>query len=125
MFKFPTLEKQFDHLFLQQDDNSAINDNKDPLSFDGMADAEVERRLKVSSFAGSLPSLQPPSPHLPKWDFLLNILSKFKKAVFKGHIEIQFLEGYICICKYNNLQGIYGNVCLVFPLDMLEKNRNC
>lgn len=31
-----------------QDDGSASNGNKDPLSFDGMADAEVERRLKVT-----------------------------------------------------------------------------
>lgn len=30
-----------------QDDASASNGNKDPLSFDGMADADVERRLKV------------------------------------------------------------------------------
>lgn len=30
-----------------QDDASASNGNKDPLSFDGMADAEVEKRLKV------------------------------------------------------------------------------
>jgi hypothetical protein len=30
-----------------QDDASASNGNKDPLSFDGMADTEVERRLKV------------------------------------------------------------------------------
>lgn len=34
-------------LFMQ-DDTSASNGNRDPLSFDGMADAEVERRLKVT-----------------------------------------------------------------------------
>ena len=32
-----------------QEDASASNGNKDSLSFDGMADAEVERRLKVSA----------------------------------------------------------------------------
>lgn len=31
-----------------QDDGSTLNANKDPLTFDGMADAEVERRLKVT-----------------------------------------------------------------------------
>lgn len=30
-----------------QDDNSTSNGNRDPPAFDGMADAEVERRLKV------------------------------------------------------------------------------
>lgn len=31
-----------------QDDAFASNGNKDSLSFDGMADAEVEKRLKVT-----------------------------------------------------------------------------
>lgn len=34
-------------LFAVQDDASLLNGNKDPLTFDGMADTEVERRLKV------------------------------------------------------------------------------
>lgn len=38
-------------LFVVQDDASLMNGNKDPLTFDGMADAEVERRLKVNSVA--------------------------------------------------------------------------
>ena len=33
-----------------QDDPSASNGNKDSLGFDGMADVEVERRLKVRAF---------------------------------------------------------------------------
>ncbi|KAL0923539.1 hypothetical protein M5K25_007600 [Dendrobium thyrsiflorum] len=31
---------------ISEDDSSTLNGNKNPLSFDGMADAEVERRLK-------------------------------------------------------------------------------
>lgn len=41
-------------LFSIQDDTSGSNGNKDPLSFDGMADAEVERRLKVITLLGSV-----------------------------------------------------------------------
>ncbi|XP_042941676.1 RNA polymerase II C-terminal domain phosphatase-like 1 isoform X2 [Carya illinoinensis] len=46
------------------DDASASNGNRDPLSFDGMADAEVERRLKDAISASSTvanldPSLAP------------------------------------------------------------------
>ncbi|XVF87514.1 hypothetical protein PTKIN_Ptkin18bG0126200 [Pterospermum kingtungense] len=60
---------------VSEDDTSTSNGNKDPLLFDGMADAEVERRLKeaisaasaVSSAAINLdprltPSLQFPMP---------------------------------------------------------------
>ena len=35
--------------FVFQDDASASNGNKNLLLFDGMADAEVERRLKVTT----------------------------------------------------------------------------
>ena len=35
------------NLFAVQEDASTLNANNDPLSFDSMADAEVERRLKV------------------------------------------------------------------------------
>ncbi|XP_072987720.1 RNA polymerase II C-terminal domain phosphatase-like 1 [Typha latifolia] len=35
---------------ISEDDTSTTNGNKDPLPFDGMADAEVERRLKEASF---------------------------------------------------------------------------
>lgn len=38
-------------LSLLQEDPSASNGNKDSLGFDGMADSEVERRLKVSCLA--------------------------------------------------------------------------
>lgn len=32
-----------------QDDGSVSNGNREPLMFDGMADAEVERKLKVAT----------------------------------------------------------------------------
>ncbi|XP_007025680.2 PREDICTED: RNA polymerase II C-terminal domain phosphatase-like 1 [Theobroma cacao] len=38
---------------VSEDDTSALNGNKDPLLFDGMADAEVERRLKEAISATS------------------------------------------------------------------------
>ncbi|KAJ8761413.1 hypothetical protein K2173_001544 [Erythroxylum novogranatense] len=38
---------------VSEDDVSASNGNRDPLSFDGMADAEVERRLKEAISASS------------------------------------------------------------------------
>ncbi|OMO76472.1 Double-stranded RNA-binding protein [Corchorus capsularis] len=38
---------------VSEDDTSALNGNKDPLLFDGMADAEVERRLKEAISAAS------------------------------------------------------------------------
>nr|CAD1844371.1 unnamed protein product [Ananas comosus var. bracteatus] len=44
---------------ISEDDNSAINDNKDPLSLDGMADAEVERRLKEANFGAPAANLIP------------------------------------------------------------------
>ncbi|XP_020084692.1 RNA polymerase II C-terminal domain phosphatase-like 1 isoform X3 [Ananas comosus] len=47
------------YLISEQDDNSAINDNKDPLSLDGMADAEVERRLKEANFGAPAANLIP------------------------------------------------------------------
>lgn len=37
-----------------QDDPSSLNGNKDSLGFDGMADSEVERRLKVCCLAEHL-----------------------------------------------------------------------
>ncbi|XP_050214577.1 RNA polymerase II C-terminal domain phosphatase-like 1 [Mercurialis annua] len=39
-----------------EDDVSAVNGNKDPLSFDGMADAEVEKRLKEAISVTTYPS---------------------------------------------------------------------
>ncbi|XVE88010.1 hypothetical protein DITRI_Ditri19aG0034300 [Diplodiscus trichospermus] len=55
---------------VSEDDSSVSNGNKDPLLFDGMADAEVERRLKeaisaastVSSAAINLDARLTPSP---------------------------------------------------------------
>ncbi|CAL5344948.1 unnamed protein product [Camellia sinensis] len=38
---------------MSEDDPSTLNANKDPLAFDGMADAEVERRLKDAISASS------------------------------------------------------------------------
>ncbi|XP_044461081.1 RNA polymerase II C-terminal domain phosphatase-like 1 [Mangifera indica] len=38
---------------VSEDDASLMNGNKDPLTFDGMADAEVERRLKDAMSASS------------------------------------------------------------------------
>ncbi|KAL1365121.1 hypothetical protein AAHE18_03G265800 [Arachis hypogaea] len=41
-----------------EDDASALNGNRDPLSFDGMADAEVERRLKDAiSAVSAIPAI--------------------------------------------------------------------
>ncbi|KAG7546671.1 FCP1 homology domain [Arabidopsis suecica] len=42
------------HYLVSEDDTSGLNGNKDPLSFDGMADAEVERRLKEAISASSV-----------------------------------------------------------------------
>ncbi|XP_065877295.1 RNA polymerase II C-terminal domain phosphatase-like 1 isoform X2 [Euphorbia lathyris] len=39
---------------VSEDDASTSNGNKDPLSFDGMADAEVEKRLKEAITASSM-----------------------------------------------------------------------
>ncbi|KFK28749.1 hypothetical protein AALP_AA7G041800 [Arabis alpina] len=41
------------HYLVPEDDTSGSNGNKDPLSYDGMADAEVERRLKEAISASS------------------------------------------------------------------------
>nr|VDC83144.1 unnamed protein product [Brassica rapa] len=38
------------HYLVSEDESSGLNGNKDPLAFDGMADAEVERRMKVITF---------------------------------------------------------------------------
>ncbi|KAE7995638.1 hypothetical protein FH972_000412 [Carpinus fangiana] len=45
---------------VSEDDASASNGNKDPLSFDGMADTEVERRLKDALSASSTVTNQDP-----------------------------------------------------------------
>ncbi|KAL1201800.1 RNA polymerase II C-terminal domain phosphatase-like 1 [Cardamine amara subsp. amara] len=42
------------HYLVPEDDTSGLNGNKDPLAFDGMADAEVERRLKEAISASSV-----------------------------------------------------------------------
>ncbi|KAK6917521.1 Double-stranded RNA-binding domain [Dillenia turbinata] len=42
-----------------EDDPSSLNGNKDPLSFDGMADIEVERRLKEAMTSTTAPSAVP------------------------------------------------------------------
>ncbi|WCJ26998.1 C-terminal domain phosphatase-like 1 [Euphorbia peplus] len=39
---------------VSEDDASTLNGNKDPLSFDGMTDAEVEKRLKEAITASSM-----------------------------------------------------------------------
>lgn len=48
---------------ISEDDASALNGSKEPLGFDGMADAEVERRLKdaiaASTISPVIPSLDP------------------------------------------------------------------
>ncbi|GAB4826933.1 hypothetical protein Ancab_033811 [Ancistrocladus abbreviatus] len=53
---------------VSEDDASGANGNKDPLCFDGMADAEVERRLKeaiaTSSAVPSVPSAANLDPRL-------------------------------------------------------------
>ncbi|CAA0836000.1 RNA polymerase II C-terminal domain phosphatase-like 1 [Striga hermonthica] len=41
------------HYLVSEDDPSALNGNRDSLGFDGMADAEVERRLKEAMSASS------------------------------------------------------------------------
>ncbi|XAR66443.1 Phosphoprotein phosphatase [Bertholletia excelsa] len=43
---------------ISEDDSSTVNASKDPLAFDGMADAEVERRLKdaISASSTGVPS---------------------------------------------------------------------
>ncbi|ESQ55201.1 hypothetical protein EUTSA_v10024324mg [Eutrema salsugineum] len=42
------------HYLVSEDETSGLNGNKDPLTFDGMADAEVERRLKEAISASSV-----------------------------------------------------------------------
>lgn len=46
------------HYLVSEDDSSGQNGNKDPLAFDGMADAEVERRMKeaISGSSAVLPA---------------------------------------------------------------------
>ncbi|GFP94718.1 RNA polymerase ii c-terminal domain phosphatase-like 1 [Phtheirospermum japonicum] len=41
------------HYLVSEDDPSALNGNRDSIGFDGMADAEVERRLKEAMSASS------------------------------------------------------------------------
>ncbi|CAF2130587.1 unnamed protein product [Brassica napus] len=42
------------HYLVSEDDSSGLNGNKDPLAFDGMADAEVERRMKEAISGSSV-----------------------------------------------------------------------
>ncbi|XP_009137204.2 RNA polymerase II C-terminal domain phosphatase-like 1 [Brassica rapa] len=42
------------HYLVPEDDSSGVNGNKDPLVFDGMADAEVERRMKEAISGSSV-----------------------------------------------------------------------
>ncbi|KAG2261061.1 hypothetical protein Bca4012_014160 [Brassica carinata] len=42
------------HYLVSEDDSSGLNGNKDPLGFDGMADAEVERRMKEAISGSSV-----------------------------------------------------------------------
>ncbi|RID72688.1 hypothetical protein BRARA_C04568 [Brassica rapa] len=42
------------HYLVSEDDSSGLNGNKDPLAFDGMADAEVERRMKEAVSGSSV-----------------------------------------------------------------------
>ncbi|XP_043807812.1 RNA polymerase II C-terminal domain phosphatase-like 1 isoform X3 [Manihot esculenta] len=60
------------HYLVSEDDAATSNGHKDPLLFDGMADAEVERRLKEALSASSMfsstvtnldPRLVPPLQH--------------------------------------------------------------
>ncbi|XP_078166644.1 C-terminal domain phosphatase-like 1 isoform X1 [Carex rostrata] len=48
---FPSAPDAGNYL-ISEDENVAPNGNKDPLGFDGMADAEVERRLKQEATTG-------------------------------------------------------------------------
>ncbi|KAG5561633.1 hypothetical protein RHGRI_004631 [Rhododendron griersonianum] len=52
---------------VSEDDGSTLNANKDPLTFDGMADAEVERRLKesISAIPTAVANLDPRFSPLP------------------------------------------------------------
>lgn len=43
-----------------QDDASALNGSKEALGFDGMADGEVERRLKVNDILIYIPLIYIP-----------------------------------------------------------------
>nr|XP_043619503.1 RNA polymerase II C-terminal domain phosphatase-like 1 [Erigeron canadensis] len=56
-----------------EDDASAINGNKDPLGgFDGMADAEVERRLKEAIASSSVPPVMAKPDSVIKTSFQYN-----------------------------------------------------
>ncbi|GJN21680.1 hypothetical protein PR202_gb09181 [Eleusine coracana subsp. coracana] len=50
------------YLITEEENAAIVNGNKDPLPFDGMADAEVERRMKEAS--GNVQSLHPTSANL-------------------------------------------------------------
>ncbi|KAG5406848.1 hypothetical protein IGI04_012967 [Brassica rapa subsp. trilocularis] len=47
------------HYLVPEDDSSGLNGNKDPLAFDGMADAEVERRMKEAISGSSAANIDP------------------------------------------------------------------
>lgn len=46
---------------ISEDDASALNGSKEPLGFDGMADVEVERRLKEAMASSTIPTVIPPT----------------------------------------------------------------
>ncbi|KVH89550.1 Double-stranded RNA-binding [Cynara cardunculus var. scolymus] len=59
---------------ISEDDASALNGNKEPLGFDGMADVEVERRLKDAIAASTI------SPVIPTLDPVLKTTFQYNTA---------------------------------------------
>ncbi|XP_030969184.1 RNA polymerase II C-terminal domain phosphatase-like 1 [Quercus lobata] len=78
---------------VSEDDGSASNGNKDPLSFDGMADAEVERRLKDAISAPSIVTTL--DPRLPP-------ALQFTVAPPSGSIAMQTTQG--SMMPFSNVQ---------------------
>ncbi|XP_076942816.1 RNA polymerase II C-terminal domain phosphatase-like 1 isoform X2 [Bidens hawaiensis] len=57
---------------ISEDDPSAINGNKESVGFDGMADTEVERRLKEAIASSTIAPLMPKLDPVPKTAFQYN-----------------------------------------------------
>lgn len=59
---------------ISEDDASALNGGKEPLGFDGMADVEVERRLKEAVASSTI------TPVMPKLDTVLKTAFQYNPA---------------------------------------------
>ncbi|KAF5764995.1 putative protein-serine/threonine phosphatase [Helianthus annuus] len=59
---------------VSEDDASALNGNKEPLGFDGMADAEVERRLKEAIASSTI------APVMPKLETVLKTAFQYNST---------------------------------------------